>query len=258
MSTKTADTGQSGPDDRTIDADEIAQFDALADLWWDTSGPFKPLHKFNPVRLEYLRDRLKTRAPSAASDPASLTPLAGLTVLDIGCGGGLIAEPLTRMGATVTAIDASAKNIGTAKAHARRMDLDIDYRAATAAELVEDGLTFDVVVSLEVVEHVADIGAFVSDCAALTRPDGCVLMATLNRTAKSFLFGIVGAEYVLRWLPRGTHDWRKFVRPSELARHLKDNGLSVTDMSGVSYDLLTDTWRLSRDTNVNYLMMAEK
>ncbi len=184
--------------------------------------------------------------------------MAGLEILDVGCGGGLICEPLCRLGAAVTGIDASEKNIGVAGNHAGRVGLDIDYRHAAAEELVAEGRSFDAVLSLEVVEHVADVGAFVAACCGMVRPGGIAVFATLNRTAKSFVFAVVGAEYVLRWLPRGTHDWRRFIRPSELARHIRDGGARVAEVTGVGYDIMTDRWRLVGDVSVNYMVVAEK
>ena len=239
----------------TVDADEIARFSALADQWWDPDGDFRPLHKLNPVRLQFIRDRL---AAHLGRDPLAPSPLSGLEILDVGCGGGLICEPLARLGATVTGIDASDRNIAIARNHAERGGLDIDYRHAAAEDLLGEDRRFDAVLSLEVVEHVADVGVFVAACCGLVRPGGLAIVATLNRTAKSFAFAIVGAEYVLRWLPRGTHDWRKFVRPSELARHIRDAGASVGEVTGVGYDVVTDTWRLVRDVSVNYMVVAEK
>lgn len=239
----------------TIDDEEVARFSAMADEWWDPAGKFKPLHKFNPIRLGYIRDRL---CAHFGRDPRSLTPLDGLTLLDVGCGGGLISEPLARMGAIVTGIDASEKNIGTARAHAARGDLEIDYRCTTAEDLLAAGETFDIVLSLEVVEHVADVDLFLDSCTALVRDGGAMVLATLNRTPKAFMFGIVGAEYVMRWLPRGTHDWKKFVRPSELCRNLRRNGVDVSDISGLSFNPLTDEWRVSGDVSVNYILFGTK
>lgn len=239
----------------TIDADEVARFSAMADEWWDPTGKFRPLHKFNPIRLGYIRDRLCAHFDR---DPRSLTPLDGLTLLDVGCGGGLLSEPLARMGAIVTGIDASEKNIGTARAHAARSDVEIDYRCSTAEDLMAAGETFDIVLSLEVVEHVADVDLFLDSCTALVRDGGAMILATLNRTPKAFMFGIVGAEYVMRWLPRGTHDWKKFVRPSELSRGLRRNGVDVSDISGLSFNPLSDEWRVSGDVSVNYILFATK
>lgn len=239
----------------TIDADEVARFSAMADEWWDPAGKFRPLHKFNPIRLGYIRDHLCARF---GRDPRSLTPLEGLTLLDVGCGGGLISEPLARMGAKVTGIDASEQNIGTARAHAARSGVEVDYRCTTAENLAAAGETFDIVLSLEVVEHVADVDLFLDSCAALVSDGGAMTLATLNRTPKAFMFGIVGAEYIMRWLPRGTHDWKKFVRPSELARGLRRNGIDVADVSGLSFNPLTDEWRVSGDVSVNYILFGTK
>ena len=239
----------------TIDADEVARFSAMADEWWDSTGKFRPLHKFNPIRLGYIRDRLCAHFDR---DPRSLTPLDGLTLLDVGCGGGLLSEPLARMGTIGTGIDASEKNIGTARAHAARSDVEIDYRCSTAEDLMAAGETFDIVLSLEVVEHVADVDLFLDSCTALVRDGGAMILATLNRTPKAFMFGIVGAEYVMRWLPRGTHDWKKFVRPSELSRGLRRNGVDVSDISGLSFNPLSDEWRVSGDVSVNYILFGTK
>jgi len=239
----------------TVDPDEVARFSAMAEAWWDPDGDFAPLHRLNPVRLGYIRDRLCERF---GRDPRALRPFEGLSVLDVGCGGGLIAEPLARLGATVTGIDASARNIGIAAAHAADGRLAIDYRDTTAEALAATGARFDAVLALEIVEHVADVGLFLDSCAALLRPGGALVLATLNRTPKSYLFAIVGAEYVLRWLPRGTHDWDKFVRPSELADGLARSGVSIGDITGVGYSPLTGDWRLGRDVAVNYMAFATR
>jgi 2-polyprenyl-6-hydroxyphenyl methylase/3-demethylubiquinone-9 3-methyltransferase len=237
----------------TVDDREIAGFDALAGKWWDTEGEFAPLHRLNPVRLAYIRDRLVAHF---GLEPASLRPLVGLRIVDVGCGGGLLSEPLARMGASVTAIDAGHENIAAARRHAETMGLEIDYRQTTAEELAAAGARFDALVSMEVLEHVADLGLFVGACAELVRPGGALALATLNRTLKSYAMAIVGAEYVLRWLPRGTHRWDRFVRPSELARHLRANGATLQDLTGVTYDPLSDRWQASRDTDVNYMAFA--
>ena len=239
----------------TIDPDEIARFSAMAEEWWDPNGKFKPLHRLNPVRMSYIRDQL---CAAFDRDPRSLRALEGLKILDIGCGGGLVAEPLCRMGAAVTGIDAAGKNIATASLHAEQVGLKIDYREITAEDLAAEGTIFDAVTALEIVEHVADVPLFLSSCAALVKSDGRLIMSTLNRTAKSFVFAIVGAEYVLRWLPRGTHQWEKFLRPSELTEGLEGTGLSVFDLTGVTYNPLSDDWHLSRDLAVNYMLCAEK
>jgi len=239
--------------DATVDPQEVARFAALAEEWWDPAGKFRPLHRMNPVRLEFIRDRICARF---GRDPKGKLPLRGLKLVDIGAGGGLIAEPLARLGATVTAIDASERNIGVARVHAKGQGLAIDYRFATASDLVAAGETFDAVLSLEVVEHVADRAAFVKDCADLVAPGGLLVLATLNRTAKSFALAIVGAEYILRWLPVGTHDWRRFVRPSELAADLRRAGLGIAELKGITYNPLSDRFSLGADIDVNYMALA--
>jgi 2-polyprenyl-6-hydroxyphenyl methylase/3-demethylubiquinone-9 3-methyltransferase len=239
----------------TISADEIAKFARMADTWWDPTGAFRPLHKFNPERIRFIRDTL---AAHFDRDPNQPQPFAGLRLLDVGCGGGLISEPMARLGFTVTGIDAGAENIGTAKVHAERMGLPIAYQVAAPESLRAAGLEFDVVLALEVVEHVSDLGLFLAAVGGLVTPGGAAIAATLNRTAKSFLLAKVGAEYVLRWLPRGTHDWRKFVRPSELAAGLRRGGLVLRSFAGMSYDIPRDDWRLSQDLDVNYLAYAVK
>ena len=250
-----ANEGPRAPD-RTVDSGEVAKFAALAEEWWDADGKFRPLHRLNPVRLEFLRDRVAERF---GRDIRAERPFAGLAVLDVGCGGGLLCEPMARLGAQVTGIDAAAESIGVARAHAVAMGLSIDYRAAAAADLAHTGEAFDVVLSMEVVEHVAERDAFVADCARLVRPGGLMVLATLNRTPKSFLLAIVGAEYVLRWLPRGTHEWRRFVRPSELAASLRRAGMTMTEIAGVAYDPLQDRWRLApQDIDVNYMAVATR
>ena len=242
-------------DSASVDQDEVAKFSALAKEWWDPAGKLKPLHALNPTRLAFIRDSVATRV---GRDPLGGVPLDGLSVLDIGCGGGLLTEPLCRMGAEVTGIDASAENIAVASRHAEEQGLTIDYRHCTAESLAASGRTFDAVVTMEVVEHVADLTSFLEACGALVKAKGCLVAATLNRTPKSFLLAIVGAEYLLRWVPRGTHDWRRFVRPSELAGGLRQGGLEVAEVTGVAYNPLTDTWRLARDTDVNYMIFATK
>jgi 2-polyprenyl-6-hydroxyphenyl methylase/3-demethylubiquinone-9 3-methyltransferase len=243
------------PPDPTIDPAEVERFAALAEEWWDPRGKFAPLHRFNPVRLAYIRDALCQRFKR---DPKGELPLKGLRVLDVGCGGGLVAEPLARLGAKVTGIDAGAKNALAARAHAEGQGLAIDYRCAAASDLVAAGERFDAVLSLEVLEHVADRRAFVKDCAALAKPGGVLILATLNRTLKSFLLGVVAAEYVLGWLPRGTHDWSRFVRPSELAADLRAAGMAIAELKGVSYNPITDRFALGDDVDVNYLAVAER
>ena len=239
----------------TVDQEEVARFSRLAGEWWDPQGPMAALHKFNPVRLAYIRDRT---AEHFGRDPRSLDSQAGLRFLDIGCGAGILSEPLARLGAAVVGADPSAENIAAAKAHAARSSVGIDYRATTAEALAAAGESFDVVLAMEVVEHVTDVGVFIAHAAALVKPGGLLFVATLNRTAKSFALAIVGAEYVLRWLPRGTHQWDKFVRPDELETAIETGGLRVTDETGVIYNLLADRWQLGRDMDVNYMLVAEK
>ncbi len=243
-------------DPASVDPDEIAKFTAMAEAWWDPNGKFRPLHRFNPVRLAYIRDKLCSHFDR---DPAAEQPLTGLRILDVGCGGGLLSEPMARLGATVTGLDAAEKNIRIASLHAAESKLDIDYRHGSVEDLAAAGAQFDAVLNMEVVEHVADVGSFLGASAAVVRPGGIMVVATLNRTPKSFLLAIVGAEYVLRWLPRGTHDWRRFLRPSELAADLRGSGLEIAEMTGVAFNPLTDSWRLApRDLDVNYMVLAEK
>jgi 2-polyprenyl-6-hydroxyphenyl methylase / 3-demethylubiquinone-9 3-methyltransferase len=239
----------------TVDQDEVARFSRLAGEWWDPHGPMAALHKFNPVRLAYIRDRT---AEHFGRDPKSIGSLAGLRFLDIGCGAGILCEPLARLGASVVGADPSAKNIAVARAHAARSGLAIDYRDTTAEALAEAGEMFDVVLAMEVVEHVTDVGVFIAHAGAMVKPGGLLFVATLNRTAKSFALAIVGAEYILRWLPRGTHRWDKFVTPGELEIAIEQSGLHITGESGVIYNLLADRWQLSRDMDVNYMVVAER
>ncbi len=240
----------------SLDEAEIAKFSAMAAEWWEPKGKFAVLHAFNPVRLEFIR----LHATAAFDrDPAARSPLSGLRILDIGCGGGLISEPLAKMGAKVTAIDPSQKNIKTASVHAGEQGLDIDYRVATAEELAEKGESFDIVLNMEVLEHVADPAAFITTCAALARPRGLMFCATLNRTMKSFALAIVGAEYILGWLPRGTHHWEKFITPDELKGWLKSAGMDILEETGVAYSPLTGKWvKAPRDMDVNYMLVAQR
>jgi 2-polyprenyl-6-hydroxyphenyl methylase/3-demethylubiquinone-9 3-methyltransferase len=241
--------------DTTINTDEIAKFAAMADEWWDPKGKFKPLHKFNPVRLAYVRDNAIRHF---GKDARVRRPLEGLKVLDIGCGGGLLSEPLTRLGASVTGIDAGEKNIAIAKLHAEQSGLSIDYRAVTAESVAAGGERFDIVLNMEVVEHVDNVPLYMKSCADLVAPGGLLFTASINRTPRAFALAIVGAEYMLGWLPRGTHDYRKFLTPEEIAVLLKRNGLRVVEKVGVSFHPLADEWRQSRDTGVNYMVLAEK
>ncbi len=243
-------------DQTSVDPREIEKFSAIAAEWWDPSGKFKPLHQLNPTRLGYIRDHV-TRHFS--KDASSDRPLEGLRVLDIGCGGGLLSEPLCRLGATVTAIDAAERNIKTAQTHAGESGLAIDFRHVSAEDLVAAGESFDVVLNMEVIEHVADVDSFAGAACALVKPGGAMVASTLNRTPKSYLMAILGAEYLLRWLPRGTHDWQKFLRPSELSGLLRARGMAIQDISGVVYNPVNGRWRLSRrDLDVNYMLFATK
>jgi 2-polyprenyl-6-hydroxyphenyl methylase/3-demethylubiquinone-9 3-methyltransferase len=239
----------------TIDAEEIRQFDALGEKWWDESGPMRPLHRVNPVRLSYIRRVVREHFDL----PDSIKCLQSLKIADIGCGGGLLTEPLCRMGAAVTGVDAGKENIRVAKAHAKAHRLDIDYLATTAEKLAAAGKKFDVVTALEIVEHVADVDMFMKALCRLVAPGGMLIMSTLNRTPKGYLLGIVAVEHVLRWLPAGTHDWKKFLKPSELSRHIGDNGMEVTDVRGIVYSPFTRDFSLSKsDLDVNYLLTSVK
>jgi 2-polyprenyl-6-hydroxyphenyl methylase/3-demethylubiquinone-9 3-methyltransferase len=242
-------------DASTVDEAEVARFAALADEWWDPRGKMAVLHKFNPVRLGYIRDAACKRFER---DPKRLDCLKGLRILDIGCGGGVLSEPLARLRASVTGADPAERNIAAAKLHAEQSGLTIDYRCTTAEALADAAERFDVVLAMEVVEHVTDVKLFVKCCAEMARPGGLMIAATINRTLKSFALAIVGAEYVLRWLPRGTHQWDKFVTPDELEIAMERAGLRTTDERGVIYNLIADRWELSTDTDVNYMVLAEK
>jgi len=239
----------------TVDASEVARFAALAETWWDFHGKMGVLHKFNPVRLGFIKAAI---CRGFERDPKRLDSLEGLRALDIGCGGGLLSEPLARLGATMVGADPAEANIEAANLHARAGGLTIDYRATTAEALADAGERFDVVLAMEVVEHVADLNLFVRRCAEMVKPGGLMVAATLNRTVKSFALAIVGAEYVLRWLPRGTHRWDKFVTPNELEIALERGGLRVIEETGVIYNLFADRWQLSTDMDVNYMVVAAR
>jgi 2-polyprenyl-6-hydroxyphenyl methylase/3-demethylubiquinone-9 3-methyltransferase len=241
--------------DRTVDADDVARFAQQAERWWDPAGPFAPLHKLNAIRIAFIRDRL---ASKLGRDPLSGRPLDGLRILDVGCGGGLLCEPMTRLGADVMGIDAAAENIAVAADHAATHGLTIDYRDDPVEAVATRGGQYDVVLNMEIVEHVADLAVFMDATGACVKPGGAMFVTTLNRTAKSFALAIVGAEYVLRWVPRGTHQWSKFVRPAELIGHLRRGGLHVDEVTGLVYSLLRDRWTLGRDLDVNYMLLATK
>jgi 2-polyprenyl-6-hydroxyphenyl methylase / 3-demethylubiquinone-9 3-methyltransferase len=237
----------------SIDPAEVAKFSAMAAEWWDPAGKFAPLHKFNPVRLGFIRD-----TAGAHFGRQGLKPFQGLTLLDIGCGGGLLSEPMARMGFGVLGADASEKNVKTAAAHALATGIEIDYRVATAESLADDGRAFDVVLNMEVIEHVADLPGYLGACARLVKPGGLMFVASLNKTLKSLALAKIAAEYVLRWLPPGTHDWNRFVEPRRLQAMLEEAGLKVLKTQGVTFDPLAWNWRLSGDTDVNYMVVAGK
>ena len=253
---KTIPQSDARPETPSIDAAEVEKFAAIADEWWDPKGKFRPLHKFNPVRLDFIRETVVTHF---GRDADARRPLEGLRLLDIGCGGGLVSEPMARLGAAVTGVDAGEGNIKTAMVHAQSGGLDIDYRVGTAEGLLAaDEPPFDVVLNLEVVEHVANPQQFLEDCSKLVAPGGLMVVATINRTAKAFALAIVGAEYVLGWLPRGTHAYDKLVTPTEVRTATQASGLESRSPQGVSYSPLTDRWSLGRDAAVNYMMVATR
>lgn len=239
----------------TINPGEATKFAGMAEEWWDPAGKFKPLHKLNPVRLAYIRDHALLHF---SRDRTERRPLEGLSVLDIGCGGGLLSEPMARLGASVTGIDVIERNIAVARLHAAQSGLDIDYRVATAEALAASGAQFDLVLNMEVVEHVDNVPLYMKSCADLVAPAGLLFTSTINRTLRARALAVFAAENILRWLPRGTHDWNKFLSPQEVSALLTRNGLRVTDRTGVVYHPLADEWRPSLDLGINYMVLAER
>ena len=239
----------------TIDQAEVDRFTAMAAEWWDPAGKFKPLHKFNPVRIRYIRDKAAAHFGREAN---THKPLEGLRVLDIGCGGGLLSEPMARMGAIVIGADASERNIGIATTHAAQSGVNVDYRAVTAEQLAAEGETFDIILNMEVVEHVADVDFFITTCASMVKPGGMMFVATINRTMKAMALAIIGAERVLRWLPKGTHQYEKLVRPEELEKPLTASGMQIDERTGFFFNPLMNQWNLSKDMDVNYMMLATR
>ena len=243
------------PQKSSIDPEEVARFSAMAEDWWKADGKFAPLHKFNPVRLSYIREHLLAHF---GRDGAEMRPFEGLSILDVGCGGGLLCEPLARLGATVTGIDAAERNIAIARLHAEQSGVAVTYEATTSEALAARGEQYDMVLNMEVVEHVDNVPLYMKSCADLVKPGGLTLTATLNRTLRARLFAVFAAEQVLRWLPKGTHDWNKFLTPDEIRTLLTRNGLRVTAETGVVFHPLGDEWRKSRDMAINYMIMAER
>ncbi|HUI22506.1 MAG TPA: bifunctional 2-polyprenyl-6-hydroxyphenol methylase/3-demethylubiquinol 3-O-methyltransferase UbiG [Methylocella sp.] len=242
----------------SVNPEEVAHFDRLGVQWWDPDGPMQALHKFNPVRVSYLRELLGRHfsVGGQSRDWRSAQALEGLTIVDIGCGAGILSEPLALLGARMTAIDPASRNIEVAQEHSAKAGLSINYRCMSVEALAAEGATFDVVLTMEVIEHVSDIGSFLHHAGAMVRPGGLLVAATLNRTLKSFAFAIIGAEYLLGWVPRGTHTWRQFVTPEELTKALRAAGLHIKDETGVIYDPVAAKWRLSHDMDVNYMIAA--
>ncbi len=239
----------------TIDQADVDRFSAMADEWWDPTGKFKPLHKFNPVRLSYIKQKV---CENFDLDPNQSEPFRNLTILDIGCGGGLLCEPMARLGAKITGVDASSTNIEIARIHARQTSLDIDYRVSTSESLNEHGETFDCILNMEVVEHVADVDLFINSCANMVKPGGLMFVATINRTFKANALAIFMAENILKWLPKGTHQFEKLVRPEELEVPLNNSGMQIIDRTGVFYNPITDKWDYSKDMDVNYMILARR
>jgi 2-polyprenyl-6-hydroxyphenyl methylase/3-demethylubiquinone-9 3-methyltransferase len=237
----------------TINKKEIEKFSKIAEEWWNPEGKFKPLHKFNPIRISYIKNNII----SALNLKNKKKPLEQTQILDIGCGGGLLSEPMSRLGANVTGIDASQKNINIAKLHARKSNLNINY-ICTSPEKMKSNKKFDVILNMEIIEHVEDINFFLESSSALLKKNGIMFIATLNKTLKSYIFAIIGAEYIMRWLPIGTHEWEKFVKPAELIKISKKNNLKLKKLDGMKFNLLTDEWKLSSDKSINYIAQFEK
>ena len=233
----------------TINIEELEKFNKIAEEWWNPNGKFKPLHKFNPVRISYIRDNIIS---SLNLNKTENMPLKKVKILDIGCGGGLLSEPMCRLGAEVLGIDASDKNISVAKLHAKKNDLDIKYLCSSPENLNSKN-KFDVILNMEIIEHVEDVDIFIKSCSKLLKKNGIMFVATLNKTLKSYLFAIVGAEYILRWLPIGTHEWEKFVKPQDLINLLKKHDLSLVSLNGMKFNIIKDEWKLSSDKSINYI-----
>ncbi len=237
----------------SVNKKEIEKFSKMAEEWWDPNGKFKPLHKFNPIRIRYIKDNIIDHFN--LNDKSK--PLNKINILDIGCGGGLLSEPMSRLGADVVGIDASEKNIKIAKMHAEKNNLKIDYKI-TSPEKLKTNKKFDVILNMEIVEHVEDVNFFIKSCAKLLKKNGIMFVATLNKTLKSYVFGIIGAEYIMRWLPIGTHEWEKFVNPDDLIAISKKNNLNLRKLDGMKYNLLKDQWTISADKSVNYISIFNK
>ena len=237
----------------SVNKKEIEKFSKMAAEWWDPSGKFKPLQKFNPIRIQYIKENIISSFKLKPKEK----PLDKINILDIGCGGGLLSEPMTRLGANVTGIDASSKNIGIAKLHAKKNKLKINY-LCSSPEKLKTQKKFDVILNMEIVEHVEDINFFINSCSKLLKKNGLMFVATLNKTLKSYIFAIIGAEYVLRWLPIGTHDWEKFVRPEDLKKILSKNNLNFEKLDGMNFNIIKDEWSISSDTSINYIVKSIK
>ncbi|MDA8701684.1 bifunctional 2-polyprenyl-6-hydroxyphenol methylase/3-demethylubiquinol 3-O-methyltransferase UbiG [Candidatus Pelagibacter bacterium] len=237
----------------SVNKKEIEKFSKMAAEWWDPSGKFKPLHKFNPIRIQYIKENIIGNFKLKIKKK----PLDKINILDIGCGGGLLSEPMTRLGANVTGIDASSKNINIAKLHAKKNKLKINYKCSSPEKL-KIKKKFDVILNMEIVEHVEDINFFINSCSKLLKKNGLMFVATLNKTLKSYMFAIIGAEYVLRWLPIGTHDWEKFVKPESLKKILSKNNLKLEKLDGMNFNIIKDEWSLSSDTSINYITKSIK